>query len=88
MWVTPDDLCILAAENAIGECNFVKLEVLTDTLLSYSHLKNQPDSIQNNRDQRAKYAPLKNERARNSGHFVVRALASKEQQRKRCLQNV
>ena len=48
--VTPDDLYVLAAPNAIGDRNFVKLGGLTDTLLGYSFLKNQPDSMRNNRD--------------------------------------
>ena len=36
MCVIPDDIYILAAQNAIGDRNFIKLEGLTDTLLGYS----------------------------------------------------
>ena len=50
MWVTLDDLYVLAAQNAIGDRNSGKLWVLTDTLLGYSLLKNQPDSMQDNRN--------------------------------------
>ena len=50
MWVTPDDLCELAAQNAIGDRNSVKLGGLTDTLLGYSFLENQPYFMRDNRD--------------------------------------
>ena len=42
MWVAPDDLYVLAAQNAIGDRNSVKLggltARLTGTLLGYSFL--------------------------------------------------
>ena len=41
---------LLAAQNAIGDRNSVKLGGLTDTLLGYNFLKNQPDSMRNNKD--------------------------------------
>ena len=50
MLVTPDDLYVLAAQNAIGDRSPVKLGGLTDTLQSYSFLKNQPDSMRDNGD--------------------------------------
>ena len=50
MWVTLDDLYVLAAQNAIVDCNSIKLGGLTDTLLGYSFLKKQPDSMRDNRD--------------------------------------
>ena len=50
MWVIPDDLYILAAQNAIGDRNFIKLGGLTGTLLGYSFFKNQPDSMRDDRD--------------------------------------
>ena len=50
MWVTPDDLYVFAAQNAIGDHNSVKLGGLTGTLLGYSFLKSQPDSMRDNRD--------------------------------------
>ena len=49
MWVTSDNLYVLAAQNSIGDYNSVILGRLTDTLLGYSLLKNQPDSMQDNR---------------------------------------
>ena len=49
MWVTPDDLYILAAQNVIVDRNSVKIEGLTDTLMGHRFLKNQPDSMQDNR---------------------------------------
>ena len=50
MWVTPNNLYVLAAQNAIVDRNSVKLGGFTDTLLGYSFLKNQPDSMRDNRD--------------------------------------
>ena len=39
MWVTPDNLYVLAVQNVNVDCNSVKLGGLTDTLLGYSFLK-------------------------------------------------
>ena len=49
MWVTLNDLYVLAVQNAIVDRNSGKLGGLTYILLGYSLLKNQPDSIQDNR---------------------------------------
>ena len=47
-------LYVLAAQNAIGDRNSVKLEGFTDTLLGYGFLENQPDSVRDNRDTSSK----------------------------------
>ena len=78
MWVAPDDLYVLAAQNAIGDRNSVKLGGLTDTLLGYSFFKISLILCGTTVIHCAKHVPLKNGHAPNSGHFVVRTLTGKD----------
>ena len=88
--VTPDGRSyVLAAQNAIGDRNSVKLGGLnfTDTLLlGYSFLKNQPDSMRDNRATSCKPCTWHWKMGVHVTPFVVRAIiiAGKEQL-KRCM---
>ena len=60
MWVAPDDLYVLAAQNAIGNRNSVKLGGRTDTLLGYSFFKISLILCGTTAIHCAKHVPLKN----------------------------